>query len=309
MRNISTWFFSFSLSFGFGLLALASMPTPAVAIYSQCVEGCINQLAGDLDGCKYWFEPNHIDETAYADCVGAAASHATQCLGGCGGGGSSRIIGHPGGSYGTYAPGQQLVVAAGLKDNGSYVHDVGPILQTEAFLLSYDEYATDTTLTIRARNWVSVGPMTFDGDSLWKAQVDMAAFPSMSGYLVRYDFTGGPSDTTLMSLTSLIPQATFTAVLGGSNPALLQLSFTPNPTRDRSHINFYLPISGQAEVALYDLAGRRLRSWKWNSLSAGQHTVAWDWTLESGQRLSSSVVFCRLTVDGQAVSHPMTRLR
>ena len=57
---------------------------------------------------------------------------------------------------------------------------------------------------------------------------------------------------------------------------------------------FSLPRDDAGTLALYDLAGRRLRTLLEGPLSAGPHTVAWDGFAESGSRPGAGVFFLRL---------------
>ncbi len=74
----------------------------------------------------------------------------------------------------------------------------------------------------------------------------------------------------------------------------LALSVYPNPFNPATTVAFSLPRGGQVEVAVYDLAGRRIRSLASGFLAAGEHQVAWDGRDNRGVALGSGVYLIRL---------------
>lgn len=79
----------------------------------------------------------------------------------------------------------------------------------------------------------------------------------------------------------------------------------PNPAMGPATISFSLPIdSKEANLAIYDLAGRRIRTLADGPLTAGEHTRSWDGLDDRGNRLDAGVYFYRLEVEqgGQTVS-------
>jgi hypothetical protein len=78
------------------------------------------------------------------------------------------------------------------------------------------------------------------------------------------------------------------------DPAVLELAPTlsfaqPNPFRGRTTIRFTMPRDGQAEIAIYDVAGRLVRSLLSGYAPAGPHDVVWDGRNDSGSRVASGV--------------------
>lgn len=300
----------FSLGACLGLLLVMLVAT-AEAITTECVEGCVNLMKTDLYECgNYWLDPIHYSESSYAECVAAAASHGTVCLKGCNtaSGGKAYVVNTPSGQYKWYNPNELVTLSAGLKEGPAYIHGVGPTLHAEAYLLELTSALGDTTTPFENHNWLPVGPLTCDGDSLWQVPVDMSSFTSSIGYIARYDFTL-QSDTTYIWVSSLISRSLLTAVPVGSNSPLNRLSFGPNPAHDRTLISFNTPKARQVSVTIYDVLGRRLRGWSWSNMSAGEHQVTWNWESDTGRPAPSTIVFCRLTVDGKSVARQMVHLK
>ncbi|MBU2501815.1 T9SS type A sorting domain-containing protein [bacterium] len=95
-------------------------------------------------------------------------------------------------------------------------------------------------------------------------------------------------------------QEAVTAVRGGDLPAagLVSLQVSPNPFNSRAVVAFTLPASDPAEVAVYDLRGRRVRTLQAGSMSSGRHEVIWDGKDGHGQPAPSGVYLVRVSVGG-----------
>lgn len=73
----------------------------------------------------------------------------------------------------------------------------------------------------------------------------------------------------------------------------------PNPFNATTNLSFRLGReSGDINLAIYDSLGRRAKGYFWPGLSAGEHTVVWDGSNESGETVSSGPYFYNLTVAG-----------
>jgi flagellar hook assembly protein FlgD len=72
--------------------------------------------------------------------------------------------------------------------------------------------------------------------------------------------------------------------LSGAQPARVSLA-----------MRVELPGAMRAQVAVYDVAGRRMKTVLDRDLPAGQTAVSWDGRDASGARAASGVYFARLT--------------
>ncbi|HKQ59512.1 MAG TPA: T9SS type A sorting domain-containing protein [Candidatus Eisenbacteria bacterium] len=68
----------------------------------------------------------------------------------------------------------------------------------------------------------------------------------------------------------------------------------PNPARDRAVVEFALPTSGPIDLAVFDLAGRRIASLRAGPAEAGVHQAVWDLKDELGNSTPSAIYFVRL---------------
>lgn len=82
----------------------------------------------------------------------------------------------------------------------------------------------------------------------------------------------------------------------------------PNPFSGVQRIPLMLPVPGQADVAVFDLGGRRVRTLHHGPLPAGAHTFDWDGRDESGARLAGGVYFYRAALDGVATARRVVML-
>jgi hypothetical protein len=72
------------------------------------------------------------------------------------------------------------------------------------------------------------------------------------------------------------------------------LSITPNPISGPTTVRFTLPAPEKANLRVYGLDGRLLRTLAAGPMSAGNHTVTWDRNDAHGQRLPAGIYYCRL---------------
>ncbi|MCU0607363.1 MAG: carboxypeptidase regulatory-like domain-containing protein [Candidatus Edwardsbacteria bacterium] len=86
--------------------------------------------------------------------------------------------------------------------------------------------------------------------------------------------------------------------VGGGAPApaaaFALLPCRPNPLRTRTAITFSLPRGQDAELAVYNIAGQRVRTLLAGGAAAGWRTVEWNGTDDRGRRVGSGVYLCRL---------------
>jgi hypothetical protein len=88
---------------------------------------------------------------------------------------------------------------------------------------------------------------------------------------------------------------------GGGAGGFQLLALRPNPSRGTSEILFLLPSAGPVEIGLFDVAGRKVRSWAWREgLPAGHHAITWDGRDASGARVRSGVYIVRARAGGES---------
>ncbi len=110
---------------------------------------------------------------------------------------------------------------------------------------------------------------------------------------------------TRAAAATLADLAGLRADLTGAPPAPAaapRLAAWPNPFNPRVTIAFHLAAPAAGEIALYDLAGRRLATLARGDLPAGEQRRTWDGRDERGRLLPSGVYLCRLRTATETAS-------
>jgi hypothetical protein len=83
----------------------------------------------------------------------------------------------------------------------------------------------------------------------------------------------------------------------------------PNPFNPRTSIRFYLPARTDVKLHVYDVRGAFVRELAGGKYDVGPHSVDWDGTDASGNRVASGFYVYRLVTDGRAMSRKMLLLK
>lgn len=108
----------------------------------------------------------------------------------------------------------------------------------------------------------------------------------------------------------LIPNtAVGVETIAGAANALDLLPNSPNPFANQTSLKFALPVSGHAQLTVFDIAGRRVAELVNRSMDAGVHSVTWDGRDASGSMVASGVYLARLEAGGKTMTREMVRLK
>jgi hypothetical protein len=84
----------------------------------------------------------------------------------------------------------------------------------------------------------------------------------------------------------------------------------PNPFNPVTTITFSVAEEGRAHLAVYDVAGKLVRTPVDENKPAGVlHEVTWDGLDDHGQSVATGVYFCRLTANGRSITKKMVLLK
>jgi hypothetical protein len=92
------------------------------------------------------------------------------------------------------------------------------------------------------------------------------------------------------------------SLTGVDQPAVsdrLRLAACPTPFNPRTTIRFDLPVAGQAQLSIYDLAGRLVRVIVEGEVPAGSHEAVWDGRDAIGRSAPSGSYLARLVAGGR----------
>ena len=79
----------------------------------------------------------------------------------------------------------------------------------------------------------------------------------------------------------------------------------PNPFNPTTRIDYSLPSSQTVKLDIYNIQGQLVRTLVDGTMPAGNHTVEWDATTESGSQIASGVYLYRITAGGNTESRKM----
>jgi hypothetical protein len=97
--------------------------------------------------------------------------------------------------------------------------------------------------------------------------------------------------------------------VSGSSPAAYALyGGLPNPFRHATQITFDLPVAAGVRLAIFDVAGRRVRTLVDRELGPGRHRPEWDGRDDLGRRAARGVYFVRLETGSFAAVRAAVRL-
>ena len=89
----------------------------------------------------------------------------------------------------------------------------------------------------------------------------------------------------------------------------LDFAITPNPSRAAAAIELDVPRAGAVALAVFDAAGRRVRTLIDGRLEAGHHRIAWDGMDGAGRAVASGVYWVRVGQNGVERSRVLLRVR
>jgi hypothetical protein len=83
----------------------------------------------------------------------------------------------------------------------------------------------------------------------------------------------------------------------------------PNPFRSSATIRFHLARAERVELAIYDVAGRAVRTLIDGARPAGEQTVVWDGTTDAGERVAGGIFWMRMRAGDYLSSRRIVTLR
>ncbi len=75
----------------------------------------------------------------------------------------------------------------------------------------------------------------------------------------------------------------------------------PNPFNPRTTVRYDVPRSGQVDLVIYDLKGRKVKQLVCGQVESGRHEVVWDGRDSHGRMAAAGVYFARMS-DGRTVT-------
>jgi hypothetical protein len=112
-------------------------------------------------------------------------------------------------------------------------------------------------------------------------------------------FMSNPEIAPALDALGFVPDATVEVPAEPAARAALRLAApAPNPSGGAVALAFEIPAATVVDLAVYDVAGRRVAVLAGGQYPAGRHAVRWDGADARGARLLGGVYFCRLQAGG-----------
>jgi metal-sulfur cluster biosynthetic enzyme len=83
----------------------------------------------------------------------------------------------------------------------------------------------------------------------------------------------------------------------------------PNPFNSSTEVSFTLPVRGNVELSIYNLAGQKVATLVQGTRGAGAYTVHWDGRDDSGKELASGVFLYQMRAGNQVKTRKLLLLR
>jgi hypothetical protein len=112
-------------------------------------------------------------------------------------------------------------------------------------------------------------------------------------------FMSNPEIGPALAALGFVPDVTVDVPAASAAPAGFGLAApAPNPSAGATTLAFELPVAAAVDLAIYDVAGRRVAEPARGPYPAGRHAVRWDGAGRGGARLPGGVYLCRLEAAG-----------
>jgi hypothetical protein len=180
--------------------------------------------------------------------------------------------------------------------NMAYSNDDAYDGSTDDGFSTYLDYATDfSSVTTDWGHKGAAGVVRNGADTLVAGAplgYEGGAFTLDSQFLVSLNGDmGSPLAGTYLNIVSIDAEEIFPE-------ALSLIQNYPNPFNPSTTIRFSLQIRSDAQMVIFDITGRTIKTVEMPSMSAGQHEYIWDGRNAQGQIVSTGVYFCRLQTTG-----------
>jgi hypothetical protein len=95
----------------------------------------------------------------------------------------------------------------------------------------------------------------------------------------------------------------------GRHDSGLSLSATPNPSATSTSVRFAITREAAVRLAVYDVAGHKVRTLLDEMRSVGAHSVSWDFRNDGGEAVAPGMYLVRLEAEDRVLTQRITRIR
>jgi hypothetical protein len=83
----------------------------------------------------------------------------------------------------------------------------------------------------------------------------------------------------------------------------------PNPFNPITHIRYELSSSHKVSIHIYNVMGQKIKTFQSQNQNPGYHTVVWDGTNDTGQKVGSGIYYCRISAGSYSATKKMLLLK
>jgi len=181
-----------------------------------------------------------------------------------------------------------------LVDNPTYVFPFNHVIGVHKYqLLNGSLQQSEATEPTDLAALAAAGPFALDPGDAVRVRFVLAYGADLAAFLANVAAAG--SDAPVSNVEPDQPTA----------PVLSLGQNVPNPFNPSTVIGFSLAARGPVELAVFDLAGRRIRTLVSEDLAAGAHVVRWDGRDDRGRTAGSGIYVYKLATEGRTLSRKM----
>jgi hypothetical protein len=127
--------------------------------------------------------------------------------------------------------------------------------------------------------------------------------------LAWYDHRSGTNDDIYVQHLNASGSAITTAVPGSKSPTFFVGQLHPNPFSTTATLDILLPVASSAEITIYDVAGRAVRTIAVADSGGRSRSVSFDGRDGHGRLLANGVYFARVRANGMSITRKMVIAR
>jgi lysophospholipase L1-like esterase len=170
--------------------------------------------------------------------------------------------------------------------------------------------------TVRYAVRLSHSPSMADADSITGLETtslvledDLSPLTTYYWQVRSYDTSGRGSLSVVQSFVALEGSTGVADADPTSSAPVAYLRAAPNPFNPSTLLSFRLERAGDARLSIYDVRGRLVRRLWQGRREAGEMSVRWDGSDDSGRRCASGVYFVRLESAGPVLDRKLVLAR
>lgn len=198
----------------------------------------------------------------------------------------------------------------------AYWYMLGLDAKNNGIPLMYNGQPTRYQLTgdpVTGTGWLDNTP----GDRRMMASYGPFDFRPGDTQQVVLKFAVGQGDNSLSSITALREVLNYVRIPTGMEPTVtgtLPVTYSlgqnyPNPFNPSTTIRYALPEKAQVRIEVVNLLGQRVAILVNETLAAGEHSVVWNGTDNSGAQVASGIYFYRIVAGDYIASRKMMLLK